>query len=52
MTPILIDITRLVYRRLSHTLPTGIYRVSIEYLRHYGGRARAVLGFGPFSAVM
>ncbi len=52
MTPILIDITRLVYRRLSHTLPTGIDRVSIEYLRHYGGRARAVLGFGPFSAVM
>lgn len=52
MPRILIDITRLLYRRLTHTLPTGIDRVSIEYIRHYGPQARAVLALGPFSALM
>src|SRR5258706_5244176 len=53
---ILIDVTRLVYRRLKGKLPTGIDRVSIEYIRHYGLRegqaARAVLSLGPFNAVL
>jgi glycosyltransferase involved in cell wall biosynthesis len=49
---ILIDITRLLYRRLKQKIPTGVDRVSLEYLRHYRGVARAVLSFGPFSAVL
>jgi len=49
---ILIDITRLLYRQLTHTLPTGIDRVCIEYIRHYGNRSRAVLCLGPFSAML
>jgi glycosyltransferase involved in cell wall biosynthesis len=49
---ILIDITRLLYRRLKQKLPTGVDRVSLEYLRHYQETARAVLSFGPFCAVL
>ncbi len=53
---ILIDVTRLVYRRLKGKLPTGIDRVSLEYIRHYAARntkpARAVLSLGPFNAVL
>ncbi len=53
---ILIDVTRLVYRRLKGKLPTGIDRVSIEYIRRYalrkGQAARAVLSLGPFNAVL
>jgi len=52
VAPILIDITRLTFRRLTRPLPTGIDRVCIEYLRHYGEQARAVLCLGPFSAVL
>jgi len=49
---ILIDIGRLLYRRLKGHLPTGIDRVGLEYVRHYGGHARAVLAWGPFSSVL
>lgn len=52
MPPILIDITRLIYRQLTNNLPTGIDRVCIEYVRHFSGNARAVLCLGPFSAVL
>ncbi|MBL0125326.1 MAG: glycosyltransferase family 4 protein, partial [Betaproteobacteria bacterium] len=52
MPPFLIDITRLIYRRLTNALPTGIDRVGIEYVRHYGAQSRAVLCLGPFSAVL
>jgi glycosyltransferase involved in cell wall biosynthesis len=47
---ILIDVMRLVYQRLAGAIPTGIDRVGLEYLRHYGGRARAVLSLGPLAA--
>jgi hypothetical protein len=50
VTPILIDVTRLMYRRLSRTLPTGIDRVSLAYIDRYASDARAVLSLGPFSA--
>ena len=50
--PILIDISRLFYRRLHRLLPTGIDRVSQEYVRHYAYRARAVLSLDRFSAVL
>lgn len=43
MNAVLIDVTRLLYRRLAKRLPTGVDRVSLEYLRHYVDSARAVL---------
>ena len=43
MSDVLIDVSRLLYRRFAKRLPTGIDRVSLEYLRHYFGAARAVL---------
>lgn len=49
---LLLDVTRLAYRRVTATLPTGIDRVGLEYVRHYGARARAVLSLGPFSALL
>ena len=52
MTPFLIDISRLIFRRLNGTLPTGIDRVGIEYVRQYGPQARGALCLGPFSAVL
>ena len=50
--PILCDVSRLCYRRLNGRLPTGIDRVSLEYVRHYADQARAVLGIGPFFSVL
>jgi glycosyltransferase involved in cell wall biosynthesis len=41
----LIDITRLVHRRLRGRLPTGIDRVSLAYVERYGERASALLRF-------
>ncbi len=56
MQRILIDVTRLVYRRLKNKLPTGIDRVSLQYIHYYsrqpGSSTRAVLSLGPFSAVL
>jgi glycosyltransferase involved in cell wall biosynthesis len=49
---ILLDISRLCYRRLAGRLPTGIDRVALEYLRHYAEGARAVLTRGPFNSVL
>lgn len=40
---LLLDVTRLVWRVWSGRLPTGIDRVCLAYLRHYGPRARAVI---------
>lgn len=42
----LIDVTRLVNRTLQGRLPTGIDRVSLAYLNHYGCYARAMVRFG------
>jgi glycosyltransferase involved in cell wall biosynthesis len=39
----LIDVSRLVGRLLKGRLPTGVDRVGLAYVRHYGPRARAVL---------
>lgn len=38
-----IDVTRLLDRGLQGRLPTGVDRVSLEYVRHFGARARAVV---------
>lgn len=39
----LIDVTRLIWRCWSGRLPTGIDRVCLAYLEHYGARAQAVI---------
>ena len=52
MPAILIDISRLLFRRFAKRLPTGIDRVSIEYLRRYKGAARAVLSYGGLHVVL
>jgi len=41
--PILIDVNRLLERKLFGRNPTGIDRVGLAYLQHYRTRARAVL---------
>jgi len=46
VTPILIDISRLMDRKLLGRNPTGIDRVSLAYLHHYRDNARAVLSRG------
>ena len=42
MHEVLIDVTRLVHRFMGKRLPTGIDRVSLAYISHYGPKARAV----------
>jgi glycosyltransferase involved in cell wall biosynthesis len=51
VAPILIDISRLLDRKLLGRNPTGIDRVSLAYLHHYRSNARAVLcrGWRTFS---
>lgn len=41
----LIDVTRLVDRAMQGRLPTGVDRVSLEYVRHFGERATALVRF-------
>ena len=41
----LIDATRLVDRFLQNRLPTGVDRVSLQYLQHFLGRSRALVRF-------
>ena len=52
MSAILVDISRLLFRRFARRLPTGVDRVSLEYLRRYRGVARAVLGLRGFHVVL
>jgi glycosyltransferase involved in cell wall biosynthesis len=41
--PLLLDVSRLIWRRWVGRLPTGIDRVCLAYLDHYGSRAQAVI---------
>lgn len=43
MREILIDVTRLLGRFMKGRLPTGVDRVGLAYVQHYGPRARAVV---------
>ena len=52
MHDLVIDVSRLVGRRLKHRLPTGIDRVALAYLRHYGERARAAITVGSRAVVL
>jgi glycosyltransferase involved in cell wall biosynthesis len=40
---LLIDITRLLGRFMAGRLPTGVDRVGLAYIRHYGHRSRALV---------
>jgi glycosyltransferase involved in cell wall biosynthesis len=40
---VLLDVTRLVWRRWRGGLPTGVDRVCLAYLEYFGHRARAVI---------
>lgn len=52
MSDILIDVSRLVGRRLKRRLPTGIDRVGQAYLRRYGERSRAAFSVGSRAVVL
>ena len=41
--PLLLDVSRLIWRIWTRRLPTGIDRVCLAYLDHFGDRARAVV---------
>jgi glycosyltransferase involved in cell wall biosynthesis len=43
---VLIDVTRLLNRALAGRLPTGVDRVGLAYLHHFGHRARMVMRIG------
>lgn len=50
--PIFLDVTRLLDRLAKRTLPTGVDRVGLAYIRHYASRARAVLSERGFYVVL
>ncbi|MBC7803479.1 MAG: glycosyltransferase family 4 protein [Candidatus Parcubacteria bacterium] len=49
---VLIDITRLLYRRVTGRGYTGIDRVALEYLRHFRDRAHAVVSWRCVAAAL
>lgn len=50
--PLLFDVTRLIWRRWKGRLPTGIDRVCLAYLRHFGARSQAVIQHDRFRRVI
>jgi glycosyltransferase involved in cell wall biosynthesis len=50
--PILLDVTRLIWRRWKGRYPTGIDRVCLAYLRHFGDRAQAVVQHKYFRRIL
>ena len=50
--PLLLDVTRLIWRRWKGRLPTGIDRVCLAYLRHFAGRAQAVVQHEQFRRIL
>src|SRR6478672_6682930 len=50
--PILLDVTRLIWRRWKGRLPTGIDRVCLAYLRHFGPDAQAVVQRKGFRRIL
>jgi glycosyltransferase involved in cell wall biosynthesis len=50
--PLLLDVTRLIWRRWRGRLPTGIDRVCLAYLRHFGPRAQAVIQHDRFRRIL
>ena len=52
MRRILIDVTRLLVRTMGGRLATGIDRVSLAYIRHFGEHAEAMVRWGGRCAVL
>ncbi len=50
--PLLLDVSRLVWRAWEGKLPTGIDRTCLAYVRHFGERARAVVQRGGSTLVL
>lgn len=50
--PLLLDVTRLIWRRWVGRLPTGIDRVCLAYLNHYRGQAQAVIQRRGFRRIL
>lgn len=50
--PILLDVSRLIWRQWTRRLPTGIDRVCLAYLEHFGPMARAVVQFRRFRLIL
>lgn len=48
----LLDVSRLIWRVWTGRLPTGIDRVCLAYLDHFGPRARAVVQRGRFRLIL
>jgi len=49
---IVIDVTRLAGRFMKGRLPTGVDRVSLEYIRHFGDRAHAMVRLGQREMIL
>ena len=50
--PYLLDVTRLIWRRWKGRYPTGIDRVCLAYLRHFGERSQAVVQHDRFRRIL
>ena len=50
--PLLLDVTRLIWRRWVGRLPTGIDRVCLAYLERYRGDAQAVIQWRGFRRIL
>lgn len=51
-SPFLLDVTRLIWRRWRGRLPTGIDRVCLAYLKHFGERSQAVVQHKHFRRIL
>ncbi|HEX7822395.1 MAG TPA: glycosyltransferase family 1 protein [Sphingobium sp.] len=52
LLPVLLDVSRLVWRAWAGRLPTGIDRVMLAYVAHYRHRARAVVHGRRYTRVL
>lgn len=50
--PLLLDVSRLIWRQWTRRLPTGIDRVCLAYLEHFRSRSRAVVQFRGFRRIL
>ena len=50
--PFLLDVTRLIWRRWKGRFPTGIDRVCLAYLEHFGPKAQAVIQYRGFRRIL
>ncbi|KWC92800.1 glycosyltransferase family 4 protein [Burkholderia cepacia] len=51
MSPIFLDVSRLLTRAYENLHPTGVDRVGLAYIQQYGDRARAIVSRGGASVI-